>query len=60
MRRATFTSQQHFQAGFEHLAGQIMRCATPGATSSNLDTMPFQRIQRPIWPLDKEVEHVAK
>jgi microcystin degradation protein MlrC len=50
-------SQQHFRAGFEHLAGEIIRCDTPGATSSNLDTMPFERIQRPIWPLDRDVEY---
>jgi len=52
-------SQQHFRAGFEHLAGEIIRCDTPGATSSNLDTMPFERIQRPIWPLDREVEYAG-
>lgn len=45
-------SQQHFRAGFEPLAGDIIRCDTPGATSSNLSTMPFERIKRPIWPLD--------
>jgi microcystin degradation protein MlrC len=50
-------SQQHFRAGFEHLAGEIIRCDTPGATSSNLDTMPFERIQRPIWPLDRDVKN---
>ncbi len=51
-------SQQHFRAGFEHLAGEIIRCDTPGSTSSNLDSMPFERIQRPIWPLDRDVEYV--
>lgn len=45
-------SQQHFRAGFAHLAGEIIRCDTPGSTSSNLATMPFQRLNRPVWPLD--------
>ena len=45
-------SQQHFRAGFAHLAGQIIRCDTPGSTSSNLSTMPFARLTRPVWPLD--------
>jgi microcystin degradation protein MlrC len=54
-RVVALKSQQHFRAGFEHLAGAIIRCDTPGATSSNLATLPFIRIQRPIWPLDREV-----
>jgi microcystin degradation protein MlrC len=46
-------SQQHFRAGFEPLAGTIVRADTPGSTSSNLNTMPFQRLRRPIWPFDE-------
>jgi microcystin degradation protein MlrC len=45
-------SQQHFRAGFEPLAGTIIRADTPGSTSSNLNTMPFKRLRRPIWPFD--------
>ncbi|MBA3377255.1 MAG: M81 family metallopeptidase [Chloroflexia bacterium] len=45
-------SQQHFRGGFQHLAGTTIRCDTPGLTTSNLDNLPYQRIRRPIWPLD--------
>ena len=45
-------SQQHFRGGFKDLAGTIIRTDTPGFTTSNLSNLPFQRIQRPIWPLD--------
>lgn len=45
-------SQQHFLAGFQHLAGQIIRADTPGLTTSNLRHLPYQRVPRPIWPLD--------
>lgn len=48
-------SQQHFRAGFVDIAGEIIRSDTGGSTSSNLDTLPFQRVSRPIWPLDRDV-----
>jgi microcystin degradation protein MlrC len=54
-RVVAIKSQQHFRAGFAHLAGTIVRCDTPGLTTSNLSFLPFQRVRRPIWPLD-EVE----
>jgi microcystin degradation protein MlrC len=47
-------SQQHFRGGFNHLAGLIIRCDTPGLTTSNLDALPFERVTRPIWPLDPD------
>ena len=54
-RIVALKSQQHFRAGFAHLAGTIIRCDTPGLTTSNLSHLPYRRIPRPIWPLD-EVE----
>jgi len=45
-------SQQHFRGGFQHLAGTTIRCDTPGLTTSNLSSLPYRRIRRPIWPLD--------
>lgn len=45
-------SQQHFRGGFEHLAGMTIRSDTPGLTTSNLSSLPYRRIRRPIWPLD--------
>ena len=49
-------SQNHFRAGFEGLAKHIIRSDAPGWTTSNLHDLPFQRIKRPIWPLDPDVE----
>jgi len=48
-------SQQHFRAGFVDIAGEIIRSDTTGSTSSNLEALPFQRVARPIWPLDPDV-----
>ncbi len=52
-RIVALKSHQHFRAGFSHLAGTIIRCDTPGLTTSNLGQLPFRRISRPIWPLDE-------
>lgn len=51
-RVVALKSQQHFRGGFAHIAGTIIRADTPGFTTSNLSLLPFQRITRPIWPLD--------
>jgi microcystin degradation protein MlrC len=45
-------SSNHFRAGFEPIAHKIIRADTPGLVSVDLTTFPFQRIARPIWPLD--------
>ncbi len=52
MRIVAIKSQQHFRGGFKDIAGTIIRCDTPGLTTSELAHLPFQHIKRPIWPLD--------
>ncbi len=52
MRIVAFKSQQHFRGGFQNIAGTIIRCDTPGFTTSNLSDLPYKNITRPIWPLD--------
>jgi microcystin degradation protein MlrC len=52
-RVVAIKSQQHFRAGFAGVAGTIVRCDTPGLTTSNLSYLPYQRVKRPIWPLDE-------
>jgi microcystin degradation protein MlrC len=49
-------SQNHFRAGFEGLTERIIRVDSPGWTTSNLHNFTYQRINRPIWPLDRDVE----
>jgi microcystin degradation protein MlrC len=51
-RVVALKSHQHFLGGFQHLAGLIIRSDTPGLTTSNLHDLPYQRVPRPIWPLD--------
>lgn len=51
-RIVALKSHQHFLGGFRDLAGTIIRCDTPGLTTSNLSHLPFEHIRRPIWPID--------
>jgi microcystin degradation protein MlrC len=46
-------STVHFLAGFGELAAQIVRCDGPGTSSTDLSSFPFQRVQRPLYPLDR-------
>jgi microcystin degradation protein MlrC len=45
-------SIQHFRAGFQDLAGVILRTDPPGATSSKLESFTYSRLTRPLWPFD--------
>ena len=53
-------SQNHFRAGFEGLTERIIRADSAGWTTSNLHNFNYQRITRPIWPLDRNVEWEGK
>lgn len=48
-------STQHFRAGFEPVAAEIIASDTPGLTAGDLTVFNHQRIRRPIWPLDDGV-----
>jgi microcystin degradation protein MlrC len=45
-------SSQHFRAAFDLIASSTVYCNAPGSLNLNLATLPYQHIQRPIWPLD--------
>ena len=50
-------SSAHFRAGFAPIAAEMIRCDTPGLVSADLTTFPYQQLQRPIWPLDRDVTY---
>ena len=56
LKIAALKSQNHFRAYFEPIAAEVIRCDSPGWTTSNLENFNYQRIRRPIWPLDDGVE----
>src|SRR5262245_49751800 len=42
----------HYRAAFEPIAKEIIEVDAPGLSSSNLTRFRFERIRRPIFPLD--------
>lgn len=49
-------SRQHFRAGFEPIAEHIVLVAGPGVTSSHYDLFQFNKIPRPIYPFDSDMQ----
>lgn len=45
-------SAQHFHAAFAPLASQVIYADAPGSAALGLQGLPYQRIQRPKWPID--------
>lgn len=47
-------SRGHFRAGFDHLftPEQIIEVGAPGVATPALDTVPWQHLPRPVFPLD--------
>ena len=46
-------SSNHFQAAFSEVSKNIYYVATPGALNMDFESIPYQKILRPIWPLDQ-------
>ncbi|MBY0503785.1 MAG: M81 family metallopeptidase [Bryobacteraceae bacterium] len=47
-------SPNGFRAEYEPIAKQIFLVDTPGVSTANLQQLPFNRIARPIYPLDPD------
>jgi microcystin degradation protein MlrC len=47
----------HYRAAFEPLAAEIIEVDAPGLSSSNLERFRFERVRRPIFPLDPETTY---
>lgn len=45
-------SNVHFRAAFTPIAAEIIDVDTPGLTTNHLETLPFERITRPLYPFD--------
>ena len=52
-------SPNGFRAAYEPMAKRIILVDTPGVSTARLETMPFRRINRPIYPLDRDIEYQA-
>jgi microcystin degradation protein MlrC len=47
-------SLQHFRAAFEPIVDDILFADSGGLVSSAYQRFPYERVRRPIWPLDLE------
>jgi microcystin degradation protein MlrC len=47
-------SPNGFRAAYEPIAKGIFLVDTPGVSTANFSRLPFQRITRPIYPLDPD------
>ena len=47
-------SRQHFRAGFEPIIKHVVMVSGPGITTSDYGQYPWERVRRPIYPLDPE------
>jgi microcystin degradation protein MlrC len=52
-------SPNGFRAAYEPIAKRILVVDTPGVSTARLETMPFRRINRPIYPLDRDLSYKA-
>jgi microcystin degradation protein MlrC len=49
----TLKSMQHFRAAFEPIAGQIIVCDSGALCTPRYDRLPYRKVPRPIFPLDR-------
>ncbi|HLJ15798.1 MAG TPA: M81 family metallopeptidase [Bryobacteraceae bacterium] len=52
-------SPNGFRAAYEPIAKRILVVDTPGVSTAKLETLPWRRIDRPIYPLDRNVKYKA-
>ncbi|WP_296945000.1 M81 family metallopeptidase [uncultured Massilia sp.] len=51
-RLVVVKSTRHFRAWFDAIAGTTLFCDAPGALNSDLASLPYAHLRRPMWPLD--------
>jgi len=45
-------SRIHYRAGFKPIASHIVECAGSGVTDADLSVYRYEKLTRPIYPLD--------
>lgn len=48
-------SRMYCRPVFGPLSRALVECASEGITSSNFDLFPFEKLQRPIFPIDRDM-----
>jgi microcystin degradation protein MlrC len=52
-------SSVHYRAAFTPVAKEIIEVDTPGLTNPHIDRLALERIERPAWPWDADMEWSA-
>jgi microcystin degradation protein MlrC len=52
-------SPNGFRAEYEPIAARIFVVDTPGVSTAKLESLPWRGVNRPIYPLDKEISYKA-
>jgi len=52
MRFVVIKSRVHWRAGLGDLAREVVECAGVGVTTSDYSILKFERVRRPVFPLD--------
>lgn len=47
-------SSNHFRAGFQDIAAEIITADPPGLTTHHIEVFPRQKCTRALWPLDEK------
>ena len=47
-------STNHFMAAFGPIAAQVLYLDTDGPIPRDYRKIPYRKLQRPIWPLDRD------
>lgn len=59
-RFVALKSRVHWRAAFDEMAAEFVPCAGTGACTSDYDELDFQRVRRPIFPLDPQTQFVVE
>ncbi len=49
-------SRQHFRAGFDAVTERVVMVSGPGITTSDYHLFPWDKVRRPIYPFDLDLE----
>jgi microcystin degradation protein MlrC len=44
-------SSQHFHASYSKIARHVIYADAPGSVARDLNTLPYRKVRRPLWPL---------
>jgi microcystin degradation protein MlrC len=51
-RFVVIKSRVHWRAGLGELAREVVECSGVGVTTSDYSLLKFERVRRPVFPLD--------